>query len=352
MHDREALRDDILARCRELGFALAGVADAAPIGRADELRQWLRDEKHGEMTWLADTAPERLDPRRVLPGARGVIMVADLVKCRNEPPAAPEPGRGRVARYAQGRDYHRVIKKRLHRLCDDLRVAYPGSEYRAFVDSAPVMERDLALRAGLGWIGKHTLLIHPRLGSHVLLGGALTTLELPRPELVPDHCGACTRCIDACPTNAISPYSVNARRCISYLTIEHPGDIPPDLAHLSADWVVGCDICQDVCPHNSPRSPGIDVGTPRDDYAPKNPSFDLLDLLGWTEADRRRAAHTSPLKRVKLDQFRRNARIAAANDPTLDHEQTLSPADLQSPGGAHHPRAPRGHRTPRPRGGS
>ncbi len=305
---------DVLARCGELGFALAGVCDAEPIERAPELREWLRAGKHGQMGWMAERAEERCDPRRVLPGAKGAIMVGDLVKTRDEPAAEAQPGRGRVARYAQGLDYHKVIKKRLHTLCDGLREEYPGEEFRAFVDTAPVMERDLAARAGLGWIGKHTLLIHPRLGSHLLLGGALTTLEFERPAPETDHCGGCTRCIDACPTDAITPYSVDARRCISYLTIEHDGAIDEELAEKSGDWVVGCDVCQDVCPHNSARPDGVDVGEAHGAYTPMTTGFDLLEVLGWTEEDRRRAVRRSAMKRVKLEQFQRNARVAGENE--------------------------------------
>jgi epoxyqueuosine reductase len=241
-------------------------------------------------------------------------VVADLVRARDQPPAEPEPGTGRVARYAQGRDYHTVIKKRLHKLCDELRERHPDDQFRAFVDTAPVMERDLALRAGLGWIGKHTLLINPRVGSHLLLGGVLTTLPFERPAPEPDHCGACTRCIDACPTSAITPYSVDARRCISYLTIEHRSEIDPDLANKTDDWIFGCDICQDVCPHNSPRPKGVDVGEPNPAYEPQRERFDLLEVLGWTEDDRRRAVQGSSMKRAKLEMFKRNARAARCNE--------------------------------------
>ena len=311
-------RDFIVSRCRELGFAVAGVCDASPIERAPKLFEWIEQGKHGEMRWMKTHADLRVDPARVLPGARGVVMVGDLVKDRNEPPAAPEAGMGRVARYAQGRDYHKTIKKRLHTLCDELRERFPDEAFRAFVDTAPVMERELALRAGLGWIGKHTLLIHPRLGSHLLLGGFLTTLAFERPEREPDHCGECTRCIDACPTGAIAPWSVDARRCISYLTIEHRSEIDTGLAERTGDWLFGCDVCQDVCPHNSSRPEGVDVGEANPDYVPSRSHFDLLEVLGWSEADRRRASRGSAMKRAKLEMFHRNARLAAEHDATLD----------------------------------
>jgi epoxyqueuosine reductase len=314
VHD---LREDILSRCRDLGFAVAGVCDAAPIERAPKLFEWLEQGKHGEMEWMKTRAELRADPSKVLPGARGVIMVGDLVKDRNEPPTEAEPGKGRIARYAQGRDYHKTIKKRLHVLCDELRGRFPDEAFRAFVDTAPVMERELALRAGLGWIGKHTLLIHPRLGSHLLLGGVLTTLPFERPGKEPDHCGECSRCIDACPTGAIEPWSVDARRCISYLTIEHRTEIAPELAARTDDWVFGCDVCQSVCPHNSPRAESVDVGEMNPDYAPRRTHFDLLEVLGWTEEDRRRASQGSAIKRAKLEMMHRNASLAAEHDERM-----------------------------------
>ena len=311
----------VLARCRDQGFALAGVCDAGPIERADVLRRWLTEGRHGQMQWIESHADTRADPALVLPGAVSAVMVADLVDSRGTAPAEPLPGKGRVARYAQGRDYHRVMKKRLITICNELREQHPGAEFRPFVDTAPVMERDLAARAGLGWIGKHTLLIHPRLGSHLLLGGFLTTLDLgPSPAPEPDHCGGCTRCIDACPTGAITPYAVDARRCISYLTIEHKGPVDPELAARVQDWVFGCDVCQNVCPHNSPRPDDVDTGAPHEAYASRRTHLDLLEMLGWDEDNRRAVTHTSSMKRAKLDQFVRNATTAAANDVSITKE--------------------------------
>ncbi|MGP1271875.1 MAG: tRNA epoxyqueuosine(34) reductase QueG [Phycisphaerales bacterium] len=304
----------IIARCREFGFALAGVCDAAPTEHAEDLRQWLADGKHGEMEYLSEYLPARLDPGLVLQGARSAVMVADLYRSRDEDdPGVPE-GAGRIARYARGRDYHDVIKARLHELCDRLREAFPEASFRAFTDTAPVSERELAVRAGLGWTGKHTLAIHPKAGSWMLLGGVLTTLELPVPpeqEQHADHCGTCTRCIDACPTDAIEPWTVDARRCISYLTIEHRSLIDEPLHEGMGDWIAGCDVCQEVCPHNSARD-----STPfesHESYRPLRTGFDLLSVLGWDEAARREAVRGSALRRIKLDMFRRNALIAAGN---------------------------------------
>ena len=295
------------------GFAAWGVCDAAPTDYADELRAWLAEDKHGEMGYLAEQLGERLDPQLVKDGAVSCVMVADRY-ASSASEEAPRPGVGRIARYARGRDYHRVIKKRLHTLADAMRALWPGADFRSFVDTAPVLEREFASRAGLGWIGKHSLLIHPVQGSYLLLGGMLSTVEFaPRRENGPvaDHCGTCTRCIDACPTRAITPYSVDARRCISYLTIEHRSAIDPSFHEPMSDWLAGCDVCQDVCPHN--RAGRAVPGDTRSEYAERQPGFDLLGVLGWAEADRRAAFESSALKRISLEVFRRNAIIAAGN---------------------------------------
>ncbi len=321
--------DGIVARCKELGFALAGVSAARPSDYPQQLRDWLAAGKHGSMGYLARNTDLRLDPATFVADARTFIMVADLYKERPIAPTesnarpshsdrAPEQ-HGKIARYAQGDDYHRVMKRRLHTLCDELRASCPDETFRAFVDTAPVLEREHAARAGLGWVGKHTLLIHPEVGSYFLLGGILTTLKLDPPanqHIITDHCGACTRCIDACPTGAITPYSVSATRCVSYLTIEHRDAIDPALHEGVGDWIFGCDICQDVCPHNSPRSWNDD--DPRRcaanaAYTPRNESIDLLKMLNWTEDDRRAAFTRSAMKRATLDMMKRNARIVGKN---------------------------------------
>ena len=191
---------------------------------------------------------------------------------------------------------------------------YPGHAFRSFCDTAPVLEREHAERAGIGWIGKNTLVIDPALGSYVLLGGVMTTLDVRVPssqKVVSDHCGSCTRCIDACPTAAITPYKVDASRCISTLTIEHRSVIDERCHASMGDWVFGCDVCQEVCPHNGPTRRG--GALVRDEYAPAVTGFNLLEVLGWSEDDRRRAFTRSAMKRVKLFAFKRNAAIAATN---------------------------------------
>ncbi len=344
--------DTITARCAEAGFALAGVCRASPSDHADAYRAWIDAGRHGSMDYLARNVELRLDPSAFLPGARSIIMVADQYSVRETiPSGAPPSGTGvspvrninsgtrvppvrnlpttnpdqtkqpppaplgRIARYAQGRDYHKVIKKRLHSLCDQLRAEHPGEAFRAFTDTAPILEREHAARAGLGWIGKHTLLINPSLGSWLFLGGIITTLDIaPTAEQpVPDHCGTCTRCIDACPTGAITPHSVDASRCIAYLTIERRDPIEPDFHEQIGDWLFGCDICQEVCPHNSPRPAGADTGAPNPAYTPTRESFNLLEILGWTEEDRINHFSGAALTRATLGMIRRNAAIALRN---------------------------------------
>ncbi len=294
------------------------------------------------MDYLARNIEERLDPRRLLPGACSIVMVADLYQSRAGAPDTPgragapnqDHPHGRIARYARGRDYHVIIKERLHHLCDVLRERHSDAGFRSFVDTAPVLEREYAARAGIGWAAKHTLIINPRLGSYMLLGGVLTTLDLeppPEQETITDHCGTCTRCIDACPTGAITPYSVDASRCISYLTIERRGPIDPGFFEAIGDRLLGCDACQEVCPHNSPkgeraaeqpatagerRSRAADFGNGavREDYVPRRESFDLLEVLGWTAEDRSRELSGSAMKRATLAMLKRNALIALGNE--------------------------------------
>ncbi|MFP4144004.1 MAG: tRNA epoxyqueuosine(34) reductase QueG [Phycisphaeraceae bacterium] len=329
----------------EMGFGLVGIAPARPSEHGDAVRRWLAAGCQGEMDYLERNLEVRLDPGELLAGARSVIAVADFYErgCVAEWSSArvgEEPGGeaahwatgprgdsatpvplGRVARYAWGGDYHKVMKKRLFGLADGLRAALPGAAFKVTVDTAPALEREHAERAGLGWTGKHTLLIHPRHGSWMLLGLIFTTAELESSEEAgwpgrtappADHCGSCTRCIDACPTDAISPYRVDARKCISYLTLEHRSLIDPELHAPMGAWIAGCDVCQEVCPHNrKDRQPAVPLKhRPRPEFAE---GMDLLEVLGWSAEDRQAAFVRSALKRVKLDMLKRNALISAGN---------------------------------------
>lgn len=318
------------ALAEPLGFALVGVARAEATSHGPFLREWLGRGLHGEMGYLAQHVAERVDPTVLLPGARSVVSVADRY-ARSRPTAggSNDAPAGRVARYAWGDDYHKVMKKRLFRLADALRDRFEGEAYKVTVDTAPVLEREHATRAGLGWIGKHTLAIHPTLGSYLLLGEIVTTLAIetsaeagyPRPLRVgTDHCGSCTRCIDACPTRCIAPegYHMDASRCISYLTLEHRSLIDASLHEAMGEWVAGCDVCQEVCPHNR-ETEAHDAASGTDlhpAYEPRNTiaaGLNLLELLGWSADDRQRTFQGSALKRMKLEMIKRNALIAAGN---------------------------------------
>jgi epoxyqueuosine reductase len=318
----------VLRLCEEQGFAAVGICEASPSRYIRELTEWLEAGRHGSMSYLAEHLPARLDLGRILPAARSIIMVADFYSPRGHADAPLQRGRGQIARYARGRDYHKVMKSRLHSLCDSLAAQQPGESFRAFVDTAPLPEREFAARAGLGWTGKHTLLIAPPAphsrGSYMLLGGILTTLPLS-PAAAQDagssaveenHCSACTRCIDACPTGAITPFSVDARRCISYLTIERRGPIAPEFHAPMGDRLYGCDICQEVCPHNAPISPAAAAQPAiRPEYASRfeNGSLDLDEILAWTDDDRARILSGSAMKRATLAMLKRNALIVLAN---------------------------------------
>ena len=312
----------VTQHAKDLGFGLCGITCAKPSDYADALKQWLAANKHGEMHYLANHLAVRLDPTVLLEGAQSVVALADFYPDEWGDPSQKTTGRqrGRVARYAWGDDYHKTIKKRLFQLADALGETYPEARFRCVVDTAPALEREHAQRAKLGWVGKHTLLIHPRHGSWMLLGLIVTTLKLTDDTSaslpgVADHCGTCTRCIEACPTQCITPYSVDAQRCLSYLTLEHRSLIDPGLHEAMGDWLAGCDVCQEVCPHNnSPHRLPLPLPIHRA-YAPRppSPSLDLMDILNWTEDDRRAAFTRSALKRIKLDMLKRNALIVAGN---------------------------------------
>ncbi|MFQ5530734.1 MAG: tRNA epoxyqueuosine(34) reductase QueG, partial [Gemmatimonadota bacterium] len=243
-----------------LGFTRVGFAPAEAPRHAAAYLGWLDDGHHGEMAWMArpDAVRRRLDPGEAQDGCRTVIVAALSYAPDTETPARKDSGERNpeqplVARYARGVDYHDWFETRLEALAAEVRTIDSGAHVRSYVDYGPVLERDHAQRAGLGWIGKNSMLINPELGSWLLLGELLTTLEVePDPPFVPDHCGTCRRCVDACPTGAILDGRViDSRRCISYLTIELRGAIPEDLRPAIGNRVFGCDICQDVCPWNS-----------------------------------------------------------------------------------------------------
>jgi epoxyqueuosine reductase len=299
------LKREIIDRARALGFDSCKVAAAAPPRHANEFRAWLRDGAAGEMEWIGRGEEKRNDPQKVLPGARSVIVVAlnYFHGGRDQPPRA-----GRIARYAWGDDYHEVMLRKLEKLSAFL--VDRGGTQRCYVDTGPILERDHAAEAGIGWHGKSTMLIDPKLGTWFFLGEILTTLDLPTDVPQEPRCGSCKRCLTACPTGAITePHRLDARRCISYLTIELKGSIPLELRPLIGDRVYGCDDCLDACPWNrfasvsreSVFAAGPAIGIPLRDYL-------SLDDIKFRELFRR-----SPIKRIKRRGFLRNVCVALGN---------------------------------------
>ncbi len=301
----EALAERVKATGRGLGFDLVAVGPADPPEHAAAFEAWLDAGYAGTMGYLERGRAKRLDPRRVLPGARSVVACALNYY---QGPNPEENGPAHVARYAWGADYHAVMEPRLRELLADLEAAGPGTRGRVYVDTGPVLERDLAARAGLGWVGKNTMLLHPALGSFFFIGVIVTTAELAFDSPLPDRCGTCTRCLTACPTGAFpAPYVLDARRCISYLTIEHRGPIPAELRADVGELAFGCDICQDVCPWNrrapvTAESAFVARDLPR-----------LAELAALTDEEYGSRLRGSPLRRARRRGLARNAAVALGN---------------------------------------
>jgi epoxyqueuosine reductase len=315
--------ESIKQKARSLGFDLVGITTADAPAHSAQFRQWLADGFHGEMHYMARNADKRTEPQRVLAGARSIIVVgmnywpaphpqALSASGDREAGSLPSPGatiqqKGRVARYAQGsRDYHKVMGEKLRQLAE----LVGGIGY---VDTGPILERDLAQRAGIGFIGKHTNLISRQLGNWIFLGVVLTTLELPADEPEREYCGSCRRCIEACPTGAIvAPYRLDARRCISYLTIECKGSIPVELRPQIGDRVFGCDDCLEVCPWNRFARQSSVKEFQRRELPP------LTEFLSWDEARFREFFRGTPIERIQRRGFLRNVCVALGNigDPS------------------------------------
>jgi epoxyqueuosine reductase len=301
----------IKSYAHELGLDRCGIADAQPIGRGAYLREFLARGYGGSMEYLSKHVSIKEDPRQLLDGAKSIVVVA--LSYKQEEPVAEGPGpHGRVAMYAWGDDYHRVLKKKLMKLADGMRERFGDEcETRVCVDTAPMLERDVAALAGVGWIGKNTLVMHEGLGSYFFLGEILTTAELMAGEAAADHCGSCRACLDACPTDAfVAPYQMDASRCVSYLTIEHRGDISRVFSEMMGDWVFGCDVCQQVCPFNRDAPDG---GEPRFVAKPGRARPDLASILEWDEEAYQLELRGNAMKRAKLPMMKRNAAIAAKN---------------------------------------
>lgn len=312
--DFAALSRDIKQWGRELGFQQLGVTDC-DLGDAEaHLLQWLADGRHGEMDYMARHGTKRSRPAELIPGAVRVISA----RMNYQPTHAVEawtamsdPALAYVSRYATGRDYHKVLRRRLQRLADRIASIVGEFRYRVFTDSAPVMEVALARKAGLGWRGKHTLLLSREAGSFFFLGEIYTDLPLPVDEPQEEHCGTCERCIASCPTQAIvAPYQLDARRCISYLTIEHPGSIPEPLRPLIGNRVYGCDDCQLVCPWNRYACASVEA-----DFAVRNglDSATLLDLFQWSESAFHERLSGTAIHRIGYERWLRNLAVGLGN---------------------------------------
>ena len=300
-----ALTESVKERALELGFDLVAIGPASPPEHGPALVRWLAAGHAGSMGYLERRLAERLEPSRVLPGARAVVCVG-LNYWQGEP--APDPSWSPVARYAWGRDYHDLMTPRLASLAAHLGEAC-GAASKAYVDTGPVLERDLAARAGLGWVGKNTMLLHPELGSWFLIGVLLTTAALDFDGPLPDRCGSCRACLDACPTGAFAaPYVLDARRCISYLTIEHRGEIEPTLANLLGPWQFGCDVCQEVCPWNR-KAPLTEE--PAFLPSARYPGAEAVSAM--SDGDLRARFAGTALLRPRPAGLRRNAAIAREN---------------------------------------
>ena len=313
MHDQNStvdfatLKTKIRQAAEKLGFAAIGVTSTDTGEASNELRQWLAAGYQGEMDYMARHADLRANPANLHPGTISVLSVAvDYLQHQKN---YDDPAQAAISRYAQGRDYHKVIRNRLQKLADAISEIIGPFGYRVFSDSAPVLEVHFATQAGLGWRGKHTLLLSQQ-GSWRFLGEIYCDLPLPPDQAAQEHCGTCNACLDACPTQAIiAPYQVDARRCISYLTIELAGDIPEEFRPLIGNRIYGCDDCQTCCPWNRFAQLGDPAFSPRHGLD----SADLISLFAWTESEFNERLAGSPIRRIGHERWLRNIAVALGN---------------------------------------
>jgi len=299
---------------RELGFDFVGISKAERMDEeAQRLEQWLNEERHGEMGWMENHFEKRVDPRLLVPGAKSVVS---LMYNYYPSETAVQSDSLKISRYAYGEDYHSVVKRKLRTLVEAMEEAFERPiEGRCFTDSAPVMERDWARRSGLGWMGKNTLLIHPRAGSYFFLAELIIDVPMAADSPISDHCGRCRRCIDACPTDAIADegYQLDASRCISYLTIELKEEIPPAFKGKMEDWIFGCDICQEVCPWNRFSKPHNESAF---EPSPQLPEMSRSDWAELTEDVFRDLFRKSAVKRTKYAGLKRNIEFVLGDSDT------------------------------------
>ena len=318
-HNTDALARDIRRWGKELGFQQIGFSDLDLKQAEARLEKWVRQDFHGEMSYMTAHGAKRSRPGMLVPGTLSVIT-ARMDYLRDDQESAKtlldHPRKAYVSRYALGRDYHKVLRGRLKKLAAKIESAIGPHGHRVFVDSAPVLEKPLAEKAGLGWIGKHTNLINKDAGSWFFLGELYTDIELPPDRAANDHCGTCRACLDVCPTNAIvGPYQLDARRCISYLTIELKGSIPIELRPLIGNRVYGCDDCQLFCPWNK-----FARRSREDDFAPRNDLdvAELTTLFAWSEDEFLEKTEGSAIRRVSYEQWLRNVAVALGNAEASD----------------------------------
>ena len=308
----ESLESRLKEQAHVIGFDLVGVAPAGPADGFDRLRDWLQRGFAGDMDYMRRHEDARRHPESVLPEVRSVVMLG----MNYNPGGKSEEGgsgRGRVARYARGADYHDVLRDRLNRLLAWLQMERPDCRGRGVVDTAPLLERDFARRAGLGWFGKNTMLLNKRLGSYFFIGALLVDVELrPDAPFEAHHCGSCTACLDACPTAAfVEPGVLDARRCISYLTIELKDAVPMELRNGLGDWIFGCDVCQEVCPWNRKAPAALDAAMLA---RPELEGLDLIEVLGLSEMEFRQRFRDTALMRTKRRGLLRNAALVLGNN--------------------------------------
>jgi epoxyqueuosine reductase len=304
--------ESVKAWAAELGFDDCRIATAKSATHAEDFHEWLADGRHGEMQWLERNPARRCDPREVLQGCKSIITLAINYHTGDSPFPANHPADYRIARYAWNDDYHDLIEKRLAEF--DSKLKGIGGTQRYYVDTGPVLERDFATDAGLGWNGKSTVQIHRHLGTWFLLAELLTTLDLTPDQPFGDHCGKCTRCITACPTQAITaPHKLDARRCISYLTIENKGPIPLEFRRAIGDRIYGCDDCLDACPWNRFAKISREISF---QARPQIFAHHLRDFLAMDDDSFRQTFAKSPIKRIKRPRFLRNVCVALGNTGT------------------------------------
>jgi len=313
MTDREISRTELKRRlvsfAREIGFDSCRIAACGSAPHGEAFRNWLDEGGHGEMSYMERGEKKRYDPQKILPDARSIVVVA-LNYFHGDPQAGDTPAAtGRIARYAWGDDYHDLIESKLNKIDEFLREF--GGQQKCYVDTGPILERDHAAQAGIGWHGKSTMLIDERLGTWFFLAEVLTTLALPPDEPVPDRCGTCERCIKACPTGAITaPHRLDARLCISYLTIELKGSIPLELRPLIGNRIFGCDDCLDACPWNRFAQVSREAAF---SARPATMGMPLRDYLSLNDHEFRVLFRNSPIKRIKRRGFLRNVCVALGN---------------------------------------